>query len=348
MQYRRMGNSDLEVSAIGFGCWEMGGGYGDFDPLEVVNAINRALDLGVTLFDTARGYGAGASEELLGQGLGRRRKDANVVTKGGLPTRPGQMDSKPTLPGKPRYSPPRDGCYDSVIADCEASLHSLGTDYVDLYLLHWPDPETAVEEPMRALSDLVAAGKARYVGVSNFEAVQLREARALAPLVTNQIGYNLFDRRWEYEMMPAAQELGVGIMACGPLGHGLLAGAFTAETTFGEGDWRRSRPIFGQELFSTENFPENLAVVERLKEVAARLGTTLPCLALAWVLSNDQVAVALSGTRRPAEIEENVGALDLKLSADTKAEIGQIMTGMAGRGALMPYSETPVPYPATT
>lgn len=345
MEYRHMGTSDLEVSVIGFGCWEMGGGYGHFETSEVIAAIDRALDLGITLFDTARGYGTGASEELLGRGLGARRQEAIVVTKGALPTREGQMDDKPTRPGLPRFNPNRDARYASVIADCEASLKSLGTDYVDLYLIHWPDPETAFEETARALQDLLAAGKARYVGVSNYEARQLREACGMAPLVANQVGYNLFDRRWEYEMMPTARELGVGIMSYGPLAHGLLTGTFNAETTFEEGDWRRSRPIFGQTLFSADNFGPNLQVVDQLKQVAAQLETTLPRLALAWVLSNELVAVALSGTRRPAELDENVGALDVALTPEIQREIAEIMTGAAGLASLMPYSETAVPAP---
>ena len=167
----------------------------------------------------------------------------------------------------------------------------------------------------------------------------------MAPLVANQVGYNLFDRRWEYEMMPTARELGVGIMSYGPLAHGLLTGTFNAETTFEEGDWRRSRPIFGQTLFSADNFGPNLQVVDRLKQVAAQLETTLPRLALAWVLSNELVAVALSGTRRPAELDENVGALDVALTPEIHREINDIMTGAAGLAALMPYSETAVPAP---
>ncbi|MAG37682.1 MAG: hypothetical protein CL878_15715 [Dehalococcoidia bacterium] len=346
MDYRQMGNSDLEVSAIGFGCWEMGGGYGDFDSQEVIAAIHRALDLGVTLFDTARRYGDGASEELLSKGLGARRQDVIVVTKGGVATREGQIESKPKGDPQSPTFPPRDSRYKELMADCEDSLKSLGTDYVDLFLIHWPDTDTPFEEAMRGLSDLVASGKARYVGVSNFEAAQLRECAGPGPVVTNQVGYNLFDRRWELEMFPTAKELGVGIMAYGPLGHGLLTGAFTSGTTFAEDDWRSQRPVFGQDLFSAENFARNLAVVSQLQGVADRLSTTLPRLALAWVLSNDQVAVALSGTRRPAEIEENVDALNLPLTAKTQSELAQIMTGAIGLAATMPYSQTPVPYPA--
>jgi len=318
MEYRKMGDSDLVVSAIGFGCWEMGGNYGAIDTRDVTEAIRRALDLGVTLYDTARAYGAGRSEELLGRALGADRQRVVVVTKCGLPTRPDQ---------KPR----RDARYASIIEDCEQSLRSLNTDYIDLFLVHWPDVETPIEETMRALNDLRAAGKVRYVGVSNFSAAQLRECRRYAPIIANQVGYNLFDRRWEREMFPTARELGVSIMAYGPLAHGLLTGAFTPETTFEESDWRSRGIVFGQALFTPENFPKNLRVVDQLKTFAADKGTTLPRLALAWVLSNPQVAVALSGTRRPAEIEENVQALHIHLTADDKRQLDEIMTGAAGQ-----------------
>lgn len=318
MQYRKMGSSDLVVSAIGFGCWEMGGGYGAIDSQQVTDAIRRALALGVTLFDTARAYGAGRSEELLGRALGADRSKVIVVTKCGLPTRPGQ---------KPR----RDARYASIIEDCEQSLRSLGTDYIDLFLVHWPDVETPIAETMRALNDLRAAGKVRYVGVSNFSAAQLRECREHAPVIANQVGYNLFDRRWEREMFPTARELGVGIMAYGPLAHGLLTGAFTPETTFEETDWRSRGIVFGQALFTPENFPTNLRVVDRLTAFAAEKGTTLPRLALAWVLSNPLVAVGLSGTRRPSEIEENVQALTISLTADDKRRLDEIMQDAAGQ-----------------
>ncbi len=323
MEYRKMGNSDLVVSAIGFGCWEMGGGYGSIDDQEVTQAIRRALELGVTLYDTARAYGAGRSEELLGRALGTDRKNVIVVTKCGLPTRPGQ---------KPR----RDARYASIVEDCEASLKSLGTDYIDLFLVHWPDVETPIEETMRALNDLRTAGKVRYVGVSNFSAAQIRECRQYAPIIANQVGYNLFDRRWEYEMFPTAAELGISIMAYGPLAHGLLTGAFTPETKFEENDWRSRGIVFGQALFTPENFSKNLEVVEQLKTFASEKGTTLPRLALAWVLSNPRVAVALSGTRRASEIEENVKALTIHLTADDKRHLEEIMQGAAGQTSQIP------------
>ena len=317
MQYQTLGTSDLTVPRIGFGCWEMGGTYGAIDDSEAVAAIHRALDLGITLFDTALVYGAGRSEELLARALGPHRKDVLVVSKGGLPTRPGL---------KPR----RDSRYATVIEDCEISLRNLNTDYLDLYLIHWPDPETPFDEPMRALNDLVSTGKVRHIGVSNFSAGQMRACKELAPIVTNQVGFNLFDRRWEREVFGTAAELGMGIMAYGPLAHGLLTGAFTAETTFDEDDWRARGVIFRQPLFSPECFPANLAVVDRLKAFAERKGTTLPVLALAWVLANPHVSIALAGARKPAEIEENVKALDVHLTDADHAELKTIMAAAAG------------------
>jgi len=323
VQYRHMGKSDLVVSAIGFGCWEMGGGYGAIDDDEVVKAIHRALDLGVTLFDTARGYGFGRSEALLARGLGTRRKDVAVVTKCGM-----RLDANGRLK--------RDSSYQAIVEDCELSLKALATDYVDLFLVHWPDLQTPFDESMRALNDLRAAGKVRYVGVSNFSSEQLRTCAALAPLCANQIGYNLFDRRWEYEMFPTARELGIGIMAYGPLAHGLLTGTFTPETKFDETDWRFRGNAFRQPILEGESFLKNLAVIEQLKAVAKRKRTTLPKLALAWVLANPTVAVALTGVRRPAEIEDNVGAVEVELTPADHDELAAIMKCAAGQVADIP------------
>lgn len=323
MQYRMMGSSDLRVSVIGFGAWEIGGAYGAFVEQEVIDAVQRALDLGVTLFDTALAYGAGKSEELLGRALGSRRHDAIVVTKCGLPTRPGQQER-------------RDGRYQSILQDIEDSLRALKMDYVDLLLQHWPDPETPIEESMRALVDIQKAGKARYIGVSNYHPEMLREARQYAPIVTNQVGYNLFDRRWERQMFPTARELGIGIMAYGPMAHGLLTGAFTRDTVFEETDWRRRGTVFGQALFTPETLPRNVEVVQELGKVGLELGTALAPLAIAWVLRDPVVAVALSGTRRPQEIEENVRALDVALTPAALARIEEIMQGAAGQVETLP------------
>jgi hypothetical protein len=327
MQYRTMGSSDLKVSAVGFGCWEMGGTqYGEVDEGEEVRAVQRAIDLGVTLFDTAAIYGPGHSEAFLGKALGDRRKDIVLVTKGGL------IWDHPDAQKSSR----RDSSYWALTQGLEASLHRLKTDYVDLFLIHWPDVNTPMDDAARALNDVVKAGKARYVGVSNFSSAQLREIRQHAPICANQVGYNLFDRRWERQMFDTALDLGVGIMAYGPLGHGLLTGAFTKDTTFVDWDWRSRGVAFGQALFTKENFPKNVDVVDRLKGLAARLGTTLPKLAIAWVLQHRALSVALLGTRTPAEIEHNVGALDVRLTEADLAEIDSIMAGAAGQVDAIP------------
>lgn len=323
MQYRRMGDSDLTVSAIGFGAWEISGAYGSYVEQEVIAAVGRSLDLGVTLFDTARAYGAGQSEELLGRALGSRRNEAIVVTKGGLPTRPGLKER-------------RDGRYQTLIDDVDFSLQSLKMDHVDLLLQHWPDPQTPIEESMRALVDIQKAGKARYIGVSNYHPQMLREAKQHAPIITNQVGYNLFDRRWERQMFPTARELGVGVMAYGPMGHGLLTGAFSSATAFEQNDWRRRGVVFGQHLFMPDHFPSNLAVVDQLSALAREIGTSLAPLALAWVLRDPLVAVALSGTRKPEEIEENVKALDVAFTPQVLSRLDTIMAGASGQVEALP------------
>ena len=323
MQYRKMGDSDLEVSAIGFGAWEVGGAYGSYDEQEFSDAVQRALDLGVTLFDTALGYGAGRSEALLARALGSRRQEAILVTKGGLPTRP---DSKR----------PTDGRYASLMRDIDDSLRALGADYVDLYLQHWPDRDTPIEESMRALRDIQQSGKARYVGVSNYHPGSLREAKQHAPLVCNQVGYNLFDRRWERQMFPTARELGIGVMAYGPMAHGLLTGAFKRDTTFDDTDWRRRGLVFGQALLTPENLPANLAVVDELQAIASELGVALAPMAIAWTLRDPVVAVALSGTRRPQEIEENVRAIDVRLTDDVIQRIEHCLASAAGQTEDLP------------
>lgn len=324
MQHRNLGNTGLSVSAIGFGCWEMGNpGYGQSDDNEMMAAVNRAIDLGVTLFDTAPNYGFGGSEEVLGRALGARRKDVILVSKVGITWDPVTLTAK------------FDGRYSTIKRINAESLRRLGTDYLDLVLMHWPDPETPIEETIRALEELRTEGKARHVGVSNFSAYELREAQRHAPICANEVGYNLFDRRWEREMFPTAQELGVGIMAYGPMAHGLLTGTMPRENAFDERDWRRQGTIFGQRLFGP-NLNQNLDVVDGLLTIADRLGTSLPLLALAWVLRHPAVSVALAGCRSPREIEENVRALDLTLDPDILAEIDGVMTGAAGQTAVLP------------
>src|SRR3984893_16503043 len=281
--------------------------YGSSNDAEMIAAVHRAIDLGVTLFDTAPNYGFGGSEEVLGRALGARRKDIVLVSKVGITWDPVTHTTK------------FDGRYSTIKRINDESLRRLGTDHLDLVLMHWPDPETPIAETMGALEELRTEGKALHVGVSNFSAYELREARKHAPICANEVGYNMFDRRWEHEMFPTADELGIGIMAYGPMAHGLLTGTVPRENAFDERDWRRQCNIFCQGLFGS-NLQETLDVADNLLTVADRIGTSLPLLALAWVLRNPTVSVALSGCRRPREIEENLRALHAHLTTHTLAD----------------------------
>jgi aryl-alcohol dehydrogenase-like predicted oxidoreductase len=317
MEYRYFGKSELRASAIGFGTWELGGRYGAIAEKEAVAAIHRALDLDVTLFDTAPAYGNGRSEEILGRTLEARRKEAVLVTKAGIAW---DEDGEYVF----------DGSRDAVIKGVEDSLKRLQTDYIDLLVVHRPDVNSPLPEVAETLQEVRRSGKARYVGVSNFTVNQLKECLPAGPLVANQIGYNLFDRRLE-ETIAFCNANGIGVMAYGSLCYGLLTGTLTEDSFSGEGkDWRKGGIPFGQELFKGENFVRNLEVVENLKGIARSIGRSLPQLAVNWVLSNPGVCVALTGCRRASEIEDNVDAVGWSLSDGDKARIETIMEGAAG------------------
>ena len=315
MEYRRFGQTDLRVSTIGFGCWEVGGTYGQIDEGEFSRAVQRAVDYGINCFDTAEAYGMGVSERALGRALGHRRKDVVVVTKGGV----GYADA----PNR------RDSSRRRLTAALDHSLENLATDHVDVYLVHWPDVNVAFEETMRTLDDMVRQGKARYVGVSNFRLAQLETCMALRRIDVVQYGWNMFDRRMQREIFPWCQEHGVGVMAYGSLAYGLLTGTFHSGMAFDETDWRAKRGTLGslnlfRTLFGLDHFAKNLAAVEELRGLALRHGKTLPQLALCWAMGHRTVSTSLVGFRRPEEVEENLGALGWKLSAEELAEIDAI------------------------
>ena len=312
MEYRQFGSTEMQVSAIGFGCWEMGGGYGSFEESQIVAAINRAIDLGVNCFDTAEGYGRGKSEALLAKALGARRKDVIVVTKFGI----GYKNERP----KGRDSSP-----EMVHAAIDRSLKALDTDYVDVYLVHWPDRRTPFEETMRALEDIVRQGKVRYVGLSNFRPDEIKACMAARRVDVVQYACNLFDRRMANWIFPYALEHGVGVMTYGSLAYGMLSGAFTEETTFEEKDWRgRGGSDMSLRLFVPGIFQRNVRAVNEIKEIADGLGKTLPQLALRWVHSQAAVSVSLVGARRPSEVEENMGAVGWELTDYVKTAIDQV------------------------
>jgi aryl-alcohol dehydrogenase-like predicted oxidoreductase len=313
MEQRRFGDSDLVCSALGFGTWELGTTqYGEIDVEEASRAIRAALDRGITLFDTAEAYGPYYSEEILGKALGARRKEVVLVTKVGF-----EIDAEPKIVG-------RDASADSVIAHTEGCLQRLGTDYIDLLLIHWPDHKTPHPETMDALEQLRQAGKIRHYGVSNYTVEMMEACEQHGHLTANQVGYNMYDRRMEREVLPYCLEQGVGFMAYGSLAYGLLSGAFTPETTFVDWDWRAAGKAFGLPLFERDPFLRELCVTERLRELAARDGKSVAQLAIAWVLGHSAVTVALVGMRNPRELEENIAAADWRLSDADRAEIDRI------------------------
>lgn len=326
MEYRRLGTTDLRVSALGVGTWEIGNrGYGHTSDEEAAAAIRRALDLGVTCFDTAPAYGFGHAEVVLGQTLDARREDVVLVTKCGLAWSKDGDDAEWR----------RDSSPERIGAEIDDSLRRLGTDWVDLYLVHWPDPETPIEETAEAMANVVRSGKARYVGVSNFGVDQVEAFDRICPISVAQVGYNRFDRRVEDGVLPFCRERGIAVMAYGALCYGLLTGTFTGTTRFEPRDWRATGKAFGLELFTAANFAQNVAVVDGLGPLAATNDRTLPQLALNWVLHRPGVAVGLAGVRRPAEIEDNAGAVGWLLSLADEARIDEIFRQAAGnRGGL--------------
>src|SRR3954470_3249254 len=276
MEYRPFGRTELQVSAIGFGCWEVGGGYGKVEEAAFGHAAGRALDLGINCFDTAEGYGMGASERALGQALGGRRDEAVVVTKFGMAYR-----DKPKM---------RDSSPERVKVSIDKSLKNLGTDYVDVYLVHWPDRQTPFEETMSALDDVVREGKVRYVGLSNFKLEEIEACMAVRRVDVVQYGWNLFDRRMQTEILPYCEQHGVGFMAYGSLAFGLLTGTFREDHDFGSTDWRARQGNMGAikmfaALFGPEKFRDNVRAVEELRDVAGKYGKSLPQLALRWAVS---------------------------------------------------------------
>jgi len=313
MEQRKMGKTDLVCSAIGFGTWEMSTTmYGDIDVDEASRAVNAAIDHGITLFDTAEVYGPFHSEELLAKALGERRKEVTLVTKVGF-----HYSDEGRVIGT-------NSKRDNVIERTEGCLQRLQTDIIDLLLIHWRDHDTPLDETMGALEKLKKDGKIRYYGVSNFDVEMMEECQQHGSLAANQVGYHLFDRRMEKEVLSYCLEHNIGFMGYGTLGFGLLTGAFTPETTFARNDWRSRMNAFGLPLFEREHFLKELQVGKRLAELADGYGKSLAQLAIAWVLGHPAVSVALVGMRNEQELKENVAAAEWQLSSEDRAEIDRI------------------------
>jgi aryl-alcohol dehydrogenase-like predicted oxidoreductase len=313
MEYTQFGRTVLRVSKISYGTWQFGGDWGhvDHEQREEGKAtVRKALEMGINFFDTAQAYGFGLSERMLGEALQpelRSQRDKIILaTKGGL-----RMEGDTLL---------RDASARWLRQGVEQGLRNLGVDYIDLYQVHWPDPNTPIEETASALDALVQEGKIRYVGVSNYNVEQMRAFERTRKLDALQPPYSLFRRDIEREILPYCQQHGIGVLVYGPLAHGLLGGSFTPQTTLAPDDWRSK-----SEFFHGENFQRNVAVVEQLKRLATREGMTIAQLAIAWVLVQPAIDVAIVGARNPEQLAQTALAGDIHLTQETLREIERIM-----------------------
>ena len=324
MQTRRLGA--LEVSAIGLGCMGMSEFYGPSDETEAVATIHRALELGVTLLDTADMYGPFTNEELVGRALRGRRDKAIVATKCGIVRDAGNRALR-GIDGSPAY----------VRSACDNSLRRLGVDHVDLYQLHRIDPKVPIEESVGAMADLVRAGKTRHIGLSEVGPKTLRRAARIHPIASLQTEYSLLTRDAEAEVIPTCRELGVGFLAYSPLGRGLLTGRFRSRADFTAEDYRQFTPRFAEGAFET-----NVRLVERVAETASVKKSTLAQLALAWLLAKGADIVPIPGTKSRSRLEENAGAADVALTPEDVTQIEAALPPGVAEGARYPGRLAPV------
>ncbi len=319
MESRELGGR-LAVSALGLGCLGMSGGYGPAVSDRCVSAIRRAVDLGVTLVDTADFYGGGANEELVGGAVAGLRDRVVIATRGGARSR--VSGGPPTvLDGTPEY----------LRAACDASLRRLGVDHIDLYYLARVDPGVPVEDSVGALAALVAAGKILHIGLSESSAADLRRAHAVHPVTALESEYSLWERGVEAEILPTARELGVGFVAHTPLGKGFLSGDLHSPDEFADGDYRRNHP-----RLQGDNFRHNRRLLARIEAISARERRTPSQLALAWLLARGADVVPIPGSRRVEHIEENVAATTVRLSAGDEAALAEVFAAGRVRGSRHP------------
>ena len=297
MQQRKLGKNGPLISALGLGCMGMSEFYGSRNDAESTATIHRALDLGIHFLDTSDMYGVGHNEELVGRAIHGRRDQVFLATKFGIRRAPD--GARLGISGKPEY----------VRSACEASLHRLGVDFIDLYYQHRVDPTVPIEETVGAMAELVLQGKVRYLGMSEAAPHTLRRAHAVYPITALQSEYSLWTRDMEDQVLPTCRELGIGFVAYSPLGRGFLTAHIKESADLAEGDFRRNHP-----RFQGENLDKNVQFLQRIEVVAAEKNCTPAQLALAWVLAQGEDIVPIPGTKRRKYLEENAAALDIHLS----------------------------------
>jgi aryl-alcohol dehydrogenase-like predicted oxidoreductase len=320
MKHRTLGKAaPLKVSALGLGCMGMSEFYAGRDDGESRATIELAIERGVTMFDTADMYGVGRNEELLGAAIAGKREGLIIATKFG--NKRGADGAFLGIDGHPDY----------VRSACEASLKRLKVDVIDLYYQHRVDPNVAIEETVGAMAELVKQGKVRALGLSEASAATIRRAHAVHPITALQTEYSLWTRDLEDEILPTLRELGIGLVPYSPLGRGFLTGAFATQADIPENDFRRNGP-----RFSAENFDRNRALVNTVEEVATAKSCTPAQVALAWVLAQGEDIVPIPGTKRRKYLSDNLGALDITLTADEEQTLANVFTRDAAHGTRYP------------
>ncbi len=314
MERRTIG--DLQVSAIGLGCMGMSSVYGPANDPDSIRTIHRALDLGVNFLDTADIYGQGQNEELVGRAIADRRDEVVLATKFGI--RDVGEDARPQVDSSPDYAR----------RAVDASLLRLGVDVIDLYYLHRRNPDMPIEDTVAGMAELVAAGKVRHLGLSEVNADTLRRAYAVHPITALQSEYSLFERQVEASVLATCRELGIGLVAYSPIGRGILTGTVTKLDELASDDFRRVVP-----RFQGANLEQNLQLVAQVQRIAAEVGATPAQCALAWLLTKDPHIVPIPGTKRVSRLEENAGAVSVRLTAEQVAKLDAAVPPDAVAGA---------------